>query len=107
MSFQSENPQATASDALTSEEQQKLEAGVVLFRDGKHPLVQALHRKIDQIAHPSAQATAMKKLDAAVVDLQKADSTGTMTRTQAIERVRKDDPRLMREIAAATRPVAA
>jgi hypothetical protein len=49
----------------------------------------------------------MGKMDATVVQLQKADPTGQMTRTQALERVRRENPKLAREMAAAMRGVAA
>jgi hypothetical protein len=91
---------------LTDSERDHLAAALVCLAKCQHPQVRALHEKVNLIANPDAETRALAKLDAAATDLQKADRTGQMTRTQAMERARRENPQLARELHDATRRVA-
>lgn len=94
---------------LSSTHRTYLTAAHSLLRDSMdaHPIVAGLARQVDEILHPNAEERTLAKLEEKVVELRKADPT--MTATEAKERVRRENPQLEAELAAAMhgRPVAA
>jgi hypothetical protein len=63
------------------------------------PRAKALHSKVDAIAHPDLEQRVMKEFDGKIAELRKADPK--LTRTAAMERVRRTDPQLERALSAA------
>jgi hypothetical protein len=83
----------------------KLDAILHMLSDDDHPQLTALRSKVDALRHPGPEAEALMKFNGCVTELRKAEPT--LTRTEAMERVRKDDPKLERELSAALRGVGA
>jgi hypothetical protein len=100
-------PQSSQPDNdFTPEETQHLEACLILLGQCAHPQAQALHSKVDAIAHPSVEKQILKENDQRIVDLCKADPG--LTRTQAIEKARSEmTPRERMELHNAVRGIPA
>jgi len=101
----SEDATTTTASGIPADEQQKLDAVLILLRDCEHPQAAALYNKVDSIVNPNAEVRAVAKFNGRVEELRKSDPK--ITRTEAMERVRKDDPKLQRELHDALRGVAA
>ena len=89
------------STGMTADEENKAHAVLILLDPMKvnHPRLRAAHESVDRAVNPDAEQAAMKKFDAEVSALQKADSR--LTKCEAMRRA-LDDPRLARELASAT-----
>jgi hypothetical protein len=95
----------TRRDGLSSDEEQTLETALVLLRQCQHPQVRTLAEGVSALANPDAETQALEKMEGAVVALRKADPA--MTRTQALEKARRENPDLAVELARAVHGVAA
>lgn len=92
---------ASTNDELTADEQQALEACLILLARCEHPKAALVHSTVRGIVHPNPEAAALKKMAAKTAELRKSDSM--LTDFAAKERVRRENPRLMRELGAALR----
>ncbi len=72
-------------------------AAIEILKDhAADPDVRVLLAKADEIANPDQEKVTVAKFQGRVAELQKADSS--LTKVQAMERVRKEDPALAREM---------
>ncbi len=92
----SETALPAANEDLSADDQGRLAAVMVILRGGEHPEVKALHSKVDAVAHPSSERRVLKRFNDEVVELRKADPK--LSRSEAMERVRKGDRKLEREL---------
>ena len=92
-----------ATRTISPDEQQSLEAVNVLLRGAQHPHVKDIATRASELANPGAEAAALTKFNEKVAELQK---TQNITKSEAMERVRKDDPGLQKELHDAVRRVA-
>jgi hypothetical protein len=90
---------------LTDEERTFVGAASQCLAKCSHSTVRALHERLDALLNPSREQAVLKAMNQEVVELQKRDPG--LSRYQAMEKARRDNPALARELHDASRGVAA